>query len=139
MQREALDVTLSLGIASGRSRFGAGALFFAPAAACLLLARSVLADIANGEQVARQWCANCHVIDDGGPSGPLLQLPSLRFGAGHLGPAELRALLTHPHGQMPDISQGDAAAAPFREELAPAGSLTRSEIDDLIGYIESLR
>jgi hypothetical protein len=34
---------------------------------------------------------------------------------------QLRAFLTHPHGAMPDLA------------------LTRAEIDDLIGYIETLR
>ena len=51
------------------------------------------------------------------PQGP----PSFRVAAGHLSPGELRAFLTHPHGQMPDFS------------------LTRSEIDDLIAYIEAVR
>jgi cytochrome c len=81
-----------------------------------------LADVAQGERLARQWCVNCHVIDGSGPSATLPQgPPSFRVAAGHLNPGELRAFLTHPHGQMPDLS------------------LTRSEIDDLIGYIESLR
>jgi cytochrome c len=34
---------------------------------------------------------------------------------------QLRAFLSHPHGGMPDLS------------------LTRAEIDDLIGYIDTLR
>jgi hypothetical protein len=34
---------------------------------------------------------------------------------------QLRAFLSRPHGAMPDLS------------------LTRAEIDDLIGYIETLR
>jgi len=34
---------------------------------------------------------------------------------------QLRAFLTHPHGAMPDLA------------------LTRAEIDDLIGYIGTLR
>jgi cytochrome c len=34
---------------------------------------------------------------------------------------QLRAFPSHPHGAMPDLS------------------LTRTEIDDLVGYIESLR
>jgi mono/diheme cytochrome c family protein len=81
-----------------------------------------LADIADGERLARQWCANCHVIDGSGPSNSLPQgPPSFRVAAGHLNPAELRAFLTRPHGQMPDLS------------------LTRAEIDDLIAYIESKR
>ena len=35
-------------------------------------------------------------------------------------PDQLRAFLSHPHGAMPDLA------------------LTRAEIDDLIGYIQSL-
>jgi cytochrome c len=96
-------------------------LFMLPAA-WLLQSQSARADAVNGERVARQWCANCHVIDGSGPSATLPQgPPSFRVAAGHLNPGELRAFLTHPHGQMPDLA------------------LTRSEIDDLIGYIESLR
>ena len=34
---------------------------------------------------------------------------------------QLRAFLSHPHGAMPNLA------------------LTRTEIDDLIGYIETLR
>ena len=34
---------------------------------------------------------------------------------------QLRAFLSHPHGAMPDLA------------------LTRAEIDDLIGYVETLR
>ena len=80
------------------------------------------ADVANGERLARQWCANCHVINGSGPSATLPQgPPSFRVAAGHLNPGGLRAFLTHPHGQMPDLS------------------LTRSEIDDLITYIKSIR
>ena len=80
------------------------------------------ADVTNGERLARQWCANCHVIDANGSSATLPQgPPSFRIAAGHLNPEQLRAFLTHPHGQMPDLA------------------LTRSEIDDLIAYIESLR
>lgn len=80
------------------------------------------ADVAAGQRLAQQWCASCHVIDGSGPSSTLPQgPPSFRVAAGHLDAGELRAWLTHPHGQMPDLS------------------LTRSEIDDLITYIESLR
>ncbi|HEV8680754.1 MAG TPA: cytochrome c [Stellaceae bacterium] len=80
------------------------------------------ADAANGERLARQWCANCHVVDGGGgaatlPQGP----PSFRTAAGRLNPDELRTWLTHPHGAMPDLG------------------LTRAEIADLIDYIGTLR
>jgi mono/diheme cytochrome c family protein len=85
------------------------------------LPHSALADAANGERLARQWCANCHVIDGAGPSTIPQGPPSFRTAAGHLNPDQLRAWLTHPHGAMPDLS------------------LTRAEIDDLIAYIETRR
>ena len=103
------------------SWFRTGAVFVA-LAIVLLRSPVVYADVANGERLAHQWCANCHVINGSGPSATLPQgPPSFRVAAGHLSPRELRAFLTHPHGQMPDFS------------------LTRSEIDDVIGYIEALR
>ena len=80
------------------------------------------ADAAAGERLARQWCANCHVIDGAGPGTTIPQgPPAFRVVAGHLNPDEIHAFLTHPHGAMPDLA------------------LTRAEIDDLIAYIESLR
>jgi mono/diheme cytochrome c family protein len=97
-----------------------------PAALALMLAWLVpvtaRADAVEGERLARQWCANCHVIDGAGsaatiPEGP----PSFHVAAGHLNPGELRTWLTHPHGAMPDLA------------------LTRGEIDDLIAYIGTLR
>ena len=98
------------------------AVFCLLALTCLLPWQPLRADVGNGERLARQWCATCHVIESSGPSATLPQgPPSFRVAAGHLNPGELRAFLTHPHGQMPDLA------------------LTRSEIDDLIGYIEALR
>jgi mono/diheme cytochrome c family protein len=95
---------------------------FAALALARLPCRLALADVANGERLAQQWCANCHVIDGSGPSSTLPQgPPSFGVAASHLNPGELRAFLKHPHGQMPDLA------------------LTRSEIDDLIAYIESRR
>jgi mono/diheme cytochrome c family protein len=83
---------------------------------------ALAADARKGERLARQWCANCHVVDGTGPSTTLPQgPPSFRTAAGHLNPGELHSFLTHPHGQMPDLS------------------LTRTEIDDLTAYIKALR
>lgn len=80
------------------------------------------ADAARGGQLARQWCANFHVVDGNAtravPQGP----PSFRELA-HSGMTadQRRAFLSHPHAPMPDLA------------------LTRAEIDDLIGYIDTLR
>ena len=82
---------------------------------------STSADSIKGSQLAQQWCANCHVTG-GTSAGNLQQGPPSFFTIAHARTAdELRAFLSHPHGAMPDLS------------------LTRAEIDDLVGYIETLR
>jgi len=86
------------------------------------LPQSARADAAAGERLARQWCANCHVIDNSGPATTLPQgPPAFRIIAGHLDRDQMRAFLSHPHGAMPDLA------------------LTRAEIEDLIAYIGSLK
>jgi cytochrome c len=90
-------------------------------AACLAV-HSAQADTSKGAQIARQWCANCHVIG-GNPAGPVPQgPPSFQMVArSGMSADQLRAFLSHPHGAMPNLA------------------LTRAEIDDLINYIETLR
>jgi len=84
-------------------------------------ARPMRADATRGSQLAQQWCASCHVTS-GNPTGNVQQgPPSFHTIAGARTADELRAFLSHPHGAMPDLS------------------LTRKEIDDLVGYIETLR
>lgn len=80
------------------------------------------ADVDNGAQLARQWCANCHVIGNGS-AGPVPQGPPSFQMIAHSGLTvdQLRAFLSHPHGAMPDLS------------------LTRTEIDELIAYINTFR
>jgi cytochrome c len=80
------------------------------------------ADAARGGQLARQWCASCHVIG-GSPAGAVPQGPPSFQTVAHSATTadQLRAFLSHPHGAMPDLA------------------LTRAEIDDLIGYIDTLR
>jgi cytochrome c len=86
-----------------------------------LVAAPAPADAQRGGQLARQWCANCHVVDAKSagavPQGPP-GFPAIAHG---LTADQLRAFLSHPHGAMPDLS------------------LSRPEMDDLIGYIETLR
>ena len=80
------------------------------------------ADAARRGELARVWCANCHVVG-GNPTVALPQGPPTFQSVAHSGMTadQLRAFLSHPHGAMPDLA------------------LTRAEIDDLIGYIETLR
>ena len=79
------------------------------------------ADVTKGRQLAEVWCANCHVTS-GSPAGNLQQgPPSFPTIARARTADQLRAFLSHPHGAMPDLS------------------LTRAEIEDPVGYIETLR
>ena len=87
-----------------------------------LVPHAVQADAQKGAQLARQWCANCHVIG-GNPTGAVPQGPPSfpAIARSEMSADQLRTFLSHPHGAMPDLA------------------LTRAEIDDLIGYIETLR
>ena len=80
------------------------------------------ADADKGAQLARQWCASCHVIGNNS-AGPVPQGPPSFQMIAHSGLTadQLRAFLSHPHGAMPDLS------------------LSRAEIDDLIAYINTFR
>ena len=84
--------------------------------------RPAYADAARGGELARVWCANCHVVGNAA-TGAIQQGPPTFQSVAHSGMTadQLRAFLSHPHGAMPDLA------------------LTRAEIDDLIGYIETLR
>jgi mono/diheme cytochrome c family protein len=79
------------------------------------------ADTAKGSQLAQQWCASCHVTSSGRAGNVQEGPPSFPTIARTRTADQLRAFLSHPHGAMPDLS------------------LTRAEIDYLIGYIETLR
>jgi cytochrome c len=83
--------------------------------------QATLADAAKGSQLAQQWCASCHVTSGSRAGNVQERPPSFRAIAGSRTADQLRAFLSHPHGAMPDLS------------------LTRAEIDDLVGYIETLR
>jgi cytochrome c len=86
------------------------------------IAAHARADVAKGTQLARQWCANCHIINNN-PSGGVPQGPPTFAAIARSGMTadQLRAFLSHPHGAMPDLA------------------LSRAEIDDVIGYMETLR
>lgn len=78
------------------------------------------ADAQRGAALAQQWCVNCHVIGVNAPATTQQGPPPLPSVAA-MPPDQLRTFLVHPHGKMPDLS------------------LSRSEIDDLIAYIGSLK
>lgn len=78
-------------------------------------------DIAQGEQLARRWCATCHVVAadqrqvtaEASPFAVIARKPD--FDANRLA-----WFLLEPHPKMPNMS------------------LTRSEVADMAAYIESL-
>jgi mono/diheme cytochrome c family protein len=79
---------------------------------------SVAADAANGERLAKRWCAACHVVAADQKSGNT-QVPPFSAIARRPGfdAAQLALFLLLPHPKMPDMS------------------LTRSEAADLAAYI----
>jgi cytochrome c len=80
------------------------------------------ADTAKGAQLAKRWCANCHLVDDHARKTLQQGPPSFRSVArSGISAGQLRVFLSHPHGAMPDLS------------------LSRAEIDDLIAYLLTLR
>ena len=80
-------------------------------------------DIANGRKLAQIWCINCHVIDrqqtSQVPSGPP-PFPALADDPNKT-PEELANFMRNPHPPMPQMS------------------LTNIEVNDLVGYIRSLK
>ena len=79
-------------------------------------------DVTLGAQLAQQWCIDCHVLP-GQPTQTALQGPPSFREIARSGKTsnQLRIFLLQPHGAMPPLT------------------LSRSEIDALIGYIETLR
>jgi mono/diheme cytochrome c family protein len=79
-------------------------------------------DVVHGAQLARQWCMDCHVLP-GNPTQTALQGPPgfREIARGGKTPDQLRLFLLKPHGAMPPLT------------------LSRAEINDLIGYIGTLR
>lgn len=82
-------------------------------------------DAANGAALARSWCANCHVVGTGTGQTPPAGDAVPTFAAIAAMPSttalSLRAFLQTPHARMPDFS------------------LSRTQADDVIAYILSLK
>ncbi|MGE5537637.1 MAG: c-type cytochrome [Gemmatimonas sp.] len=75
----------------------------------------------QGLRLARQWCTTCHVVEPAGRGGdvgpPFAEIANRPDRT----PQTLRAWLNDPHPPMPNLG------------------LTRTEIDDIIVYMESLQ
>jgi mono/diheme cytochrome c family protein len=78
------------------------------------------ADAARGAQLAQTWCANCHIVGSGSQRQVQVGPPSFHE-ISSLSSDRLRTFLVKRHPPMPDMS------------------LSRSEMDDLIAYIKSLK
>jgi mono/diheme cytochrome c family protein len=80
------------------------------------------ADAGNGLQIARRWCASCHIIEPNQRTGSeavppfatIARIPG--FDA-----SKIALFLLYPHPKMPDMS------------------LTRDEAADLAAYIATLK
>ncbi len=96
-----------------------------PAAAAFILIASqtparAAGDAMEGERVAKQWCASCHVVGKGGKGSD--KAPAFAALAGNPAKSEayLKTWISNPHPPMPNFN------------------LTRRTIDDLVAYIRSL-
>lgn len=76
------------------------------------LPNAAAADVANGEQLARRWCADCHVVARDQSRGNTQAAP---FSAMAKKPgfdaAKLALYLLLPHPKMPDMSLSRKEAA----------------------------
>jgi mono/diheme cytochrome c family protein len=90
--------------------------------ALAILAQPVLADPQHGKDIAKRWCANCHVVETGQTSAidqapPFSQIATTP----DFDQNKLALLLLKPHPNMPSLS------------------LDRAEASDLADYIRSLK
>jgi mono/diheme cytochrome c family protein len=94
-------------------------------AACFALAifsQPAAADPQHGKDIAKRWCANCHVVESGQtnaidhapPFSQIARTPDFDQ-------TKLAFLLLRPHPNMPSFS------------------LDRAEVSDLADYIRSLK
>lgn len=87
--------------------------------AITLASTVALTDAANGEKLARRWCADCHVVAADQRQGNTQAAPfSAIAKTPGIDAARIALYLLLPHPKMPDMS------------------LSRSEAADLAAYIE---
>ena len=87
-----------------------------------IVTSSSAADAVNGKDIAKRWCASCHLVERGQTSTTDQAPPFASIGkAPDFDQNKLAFLLLMPHPNMPSLS------------------LNRAEIADLAGYIRSLK
>ena len=83
---------------------------------------ALAADANNGKEIAKRWCATCHLVESGQTSATDLAPPFAYLAKGpDFDQNKLAFLLLMPHPNMPKVS------------------LNRAEVSDLADYIRSLR
>ncbi len=81
---------------------------------------SAAGDAESGHRLAQLWCSSCHLVD-GASTGKDVAPPLADFAKrGAPGQLHARAFLAAPHPPMPNLN------------------LARSQIDDIIAYLDSL-
>ena len=77
------------------------------------------ADVKNGEQLARRWCASCHLVNEA-RSGVSSEAPPFTGIATRPGfdAGKLALFLLDPHPKMPDLGLSRAAAADIAAYIA---------------------
>lgn len=92
------------------------------AAMALSTAQALAADADHGADLARRWCAACHLVD-GAQKQAIADVPSFAMIAqkSDFSPEKVAFFLLDPHPKMPNFP------------------LSRSEAADLAAYIGSLR
>lgn len=91
--------------------------------AVLIPALAAAQDAERGGEIAKQWCASCHVVERSATQAPANGLPTFPGIAARtdLSADTLRAAMNPQHSRMPDLA------------------LSKRQQDDLIAYIFSLR
>ena len=82
-------------------------------------AASAAGDAERGRTIAQTWCLPCHAAGTPGATSDVA--PSFTWLVENRSPAAITGFLSEPHGLMPNIQ------------------LARSQIEDVVAYIESLK
>jgi len=90
--------------------------------ASLMLSPAMAADANRGAELAKRWCASCHVVDEGQRQASTDVPPfSAITKRSDFSPDKLAFFLLDPHPKMPNFP------------------LSRNEASDIAAYIGSLR
>lgn len=91
--------------------------------AALLPQAASAASAANGEKMAKRWCAACHVVAKDQKSGGSTQSPPFSAIANKPGfdASKLALYLLLPHPRMPDMNMSRAEAADLAAYIADQG------------------